>query len=130
MKFINSMRAERSIAQFLEADDVDAPAAKKAAEALKKIGGNAIPLVIDALGSADREQTTVLVETLATHLNDANFRQYAAGLGHSDQRCVTGVAWALSTTNNYNANQLVDLLGRGLGLQQRVIESCGRARLP
>ena len=111
MKFISSLRAEKSIAQFLEAENVDAPAARKAAESLKKIGDKAIPQVIDALAAADREQTTVLVETLTNHLNDNTFRQFAAGLGHADQRCVTGVAWALSSANNYKANQLVELLG-------------------
>ena len=42
MKFLSSIRAERSIAQFLGESDVDAPAAKKAAESLKKMGAGAI----------------------------------------------------------------------------------------
>jgi len=105
------MRAERSIAQFLGASDVDDPAARKAAESLRKLGGEAVPKVIDALATADQIQSTVLIETLSHQLNDKTFRQFAAGLGHSDQRCVTGVASALSTSTRYNANQLVDLLG-------------------
>jgi len=105
------MRAERSIAQFLGAGDVDDPAARKAAESLRKLGGEAIPKVIDALATADQIQSTVLIETLSSQLNDKTFRQFAAGLGHSDQRCVSGVASALSASTHYNANQLVDLLG-------------------
>ncbi len=111
MKFLSSLRAERSIAQFLGESDVDAPAAKKAAESLRKLGGGAVARVIDALATADKNQTTVLVETLASQLNDDTFRQFAAGLGHSDQRCVSGVAWALSNATSYNPNRLVDLLG-------------------
>lgn len=110
MKFLSSLRAERSIAQFLGESDVDAPAAKKAAESLRKLGGGAVAPVIDALATADKNQTTVLVETLASQLNDDTFRQFAAGLGHSDQRCVSGVAWALSNATSYNPNRLVDLL--------------------
>jgi HEAT repeat protein/tRNA A-37 threonylcarbamoyl transferase component Bud32 len=111
MKLISSLRAERSIAQFLAESDSNAPAAKKAAESLRKLSGGAIPSLIDALAAADKPQTTVLASALASHLSDATFRQFAAGLGHADKRCVAGVAWILSTNNAYNANQLVDLLG-------------------
>ncbi|MFW2403775.1 MAG: protein kinase domain-containing protein [Gammaproteobacteria bacterium] len=111
MKFLSSMRAERSIAQFLGENDIDAPAAKKAAESLRKLGGGAISPVIDALGTADKAQTGVLVDTLCANLNDDTFRQFAAGLGHDDQRCVSGVAWALANSSGYNANRLIDLLG-------------------
>jgi eukaryotic-like serine/threonine-protein kinase len=111
MKFISSMRAERSIAQFMGAGDIDAPVARKAAESLRKLGAGAIPVVINALETADKNQTTVLVETLSSQLNDATFKQFVTGLGHSDQRCISGVASALSAGTNYNANKLVDLLG-------------------
>jgi len=111
MKFISSMRAERSIAQFLGENDVDAPAAKKAAESLRKLGSGAIAPVIDALATADKAQTNVLVDTLCTSLNDDTFRQFAAGLGHDDQRCISGVAWALANSSGYNPNRLIDLLG-------------------
>ena len=111
MKFLSSMRAERSIAQFLGESDVDAPSAKKAAESLRKMGSGAISPVIDALGTADKNQATVLVETLTSNLNDDTFRHFAAGLGHVDQRCVSGVATALARSTTYNPNRLVDLLG-------------------
>ena len=111
MKFISSLRAERSITQFLGENDVDAPAARKAAESLRKLGGNAIPSVIDALAMADKNQTMVLIETLGSQLDDTTFRQFAAGLGHADQRCITGVASALSVGTGYTANKLIELLG-------------------
>jgi HEAT repeat protein/tRNA A-37 threonylcarbamoyl transferase component Bud32 len=110
MNFISSMRAERSIAQFLGESNVDAPAARKAAESLKKLGGSAVPRVIDALATADKNQSKVLIETLRSQLNDSTFMQFAAGLGHSEQRCVAGVASALAVSTSYNVNKLVDLL--------------------
>ena len=111
MKFISSYRAERSIAQFLEAPDIDTPVAKKAAAVLKKLGSGAIPSVIEALATADKQQTTILVETLSEQLNDNTFPYFVEGLGHADQRCIAGVAWALSVTNGYNVNLLIKLLG-------------------
>jgi HEAT repeat protein/tRNA A-37 threonylcarbamoyl transferase component Bud32 len=111
MKFISSLRAERSIAQFLGESDIDAPGAKKAAESLRKLGSGAIAPVIDALATADKDQTAVLVETLSRAVSDETFRQFAAGLGHEEQRCVAGVAAALARSTGYNPNRLVDLLG-------------------
>ena len=112
MKFLSTLKAERSIAQLLEEPSIDTPAARKAAESLKKGGSGVIPKVIDALAMADKDQTTVLVEALATQLNDKTFPELAEGLGHSNQRCVTGVAWALSSANGYSATQLLNLLGQ------------------
>jgi HEAT repeat protein/tRNA A-37 threonylcarbamoyl transferase component Bud32 len=111
MKFFSSLRAERLIAQFLEQSDINAPASRKAADVLRKLGEGAIPIVIDAFATADRNQTGVLVETLTEQLNDKTFRQFAAGLGHSDQRCITGVAAVMAGSTSYNPNLLVELLG-------------------
>jgi len=111
MKLISSLRAERSIAQFLAESDSNAPAAKKAAESLRKLGNGAIPSLIDALAAADKQQTSVLLAALASHLSDATFRQFATGLGHTDKRCLSGVAWVLSTSGSYSPNLVVDLLG-------------------
>jgi len=125
MKFISSYRAERSIAQFLEAPNIDAPVAKKAAAVLKKLGSGAIPSVIEALATADKQQTTILVETLCEQLNDSTFPFFVEGLGHSDQRCVAGVAWALSATNSYNVNLLVSLLSNEEISKPAVIDILG-----
>ena len=112
MKFLSTLKAERSIAQLLEEADVNSPAARKAAESLRKAGPGAIPKLIDAFATADKNHTSILVEALSNNLNDKTFEQFAEGLAHSDQRCVSGVASALASTNDYNAGQLLDLLGR------------------
>jgi HEAT repeat protein/tRNA A-37 threonylcarbamoyl transferase component Bud32 len=112
MKFLETLKAERSIAQLLEEADVNSPSARKAAESLKKAGPGAIPKLIEALGAADRAQTTILVEALGAQLSDKTFSHFAEGLSHGNQRCVTGVASALSGANNYNATQLLELIGQ------------------
>ena len=111
MKFVSSFRAERSVAQLLAAPNIDTPAARKAAESLQKIGSGAIPTVIDAFAAADKQQTTVLVHTLAKHVSDRTFSEFISGLGHSNQRCVSGVASALAAANGYSTDKLIDLLG-------------------
>lgn len=110
MKFISSFRAEKSIAQFLEARSVDAPDARKAAQTLRNLGTAAIATVIDGLATADKQQASVLIDTLREQISNKTFRQFAAGLGHADPRCVSGVASSLAATNGYNVNMLVDLL--------------------
>jgi HEAT repeat protein len=110
MKFVSSFRAERSVAQLLGAANIDTPDARKAAEALGKLGSGAIPTVIDAFATADKQQSTVLVSTLSQNVNNNTFNEFVTGLGHSDRRCVAGVASALAASNGYDANKLVDLL--------------------
>jgi HEAT repeat protein/tRNA A-37 threonylcarbamoyl transferase component Bud32 len=110
MKFVSSFRAERSLAQLLGAPNIDAPDARKAAEALGKLGTGAISTVIDAFAAADKQQATVLVSTLSKNVSNTTFNEFVIGLGHSDRRCVAGVASALASANGYDANKLVDLL--------------------
>ncbi len=111
MKFLSTLKAERSIAQLLDETDTNAPNSRKAAESLKKAGAAAIPHVIDALAAANKQQTTVLVETLSSQISDKTFAHFAEGLGHADQRCVSGVASALVSANSYDTGQLLALLG-------------------
>jgi len=111
MKFLNTLKAERSIAQLLEEPDIHSPSARKAADSLKKAGPGAIPKVIEALAVADKSQSTLLVEALTSQLTDKTFAQFAEGLRHGNARCVTGVAWALSSSGTYDTTQLLALLG-------------------
>jgi HEAT repeat protein/tRNA A-37 threonylcarbamoyl transferase component Bud32 len=110
MKFVSSFRAERSVAQLLGASNIDTPGARKAAESLGKLGSGAIPTVIDAFAAADKQQASVLVGTLSQNVNNNTFNEFVMGLGHSDRRCVAGVASALAASSGYDANKLVDLL--------------------
>jgi HEAT repeat protein len=110
MKFVSSFRAERSLAQLLGAPNIDAPDARKAAEALGKLGSGAISTVIDAFAAADKQQATVLVSTLSKNVSNTTFNEFVMGLGHSDRRCVAGVASALASASGYDANKLVELL--------------------
>jgi HEAT repeat protein/tRNA A-37 threonylcarbamoyl transferase component Bud32 len=110
MKFISSLKAERTIAQLLEENDVRTPAARKAAETLHKLGPGAIPKLVDALAATNKQQTMILIDALTAKVSDKTFNQFAEALTHRTPRCVSGAAMALSDADGYNANQLLDLL--------------------
>ncbi|MCK6370335.1 MAG: HEAT repeat domain-containing protein [Gammaproteobacteria bacterium] len=112
MKFISTLRAERSLSQLLAVRDLQAPEARKAIESLRKLGPSIIPNLIEAFAGAEREHTTALVQTLSSCVNDQTLKQVAAGLGHGNARCVSGTAAALGAATAYDANQLLGLLGR------------------
>lgn len=112
MKFISGLKAERCITQLLTERDVTTPESRKALENLRKLGPSVIPKLIDAFSTAEKEQTQALVQTLASQISDRTFREVALGLGHSNSRCVTGVAAALSASTSYDANGLLEYLGR------------------
>lgn len=112
MKFISGLKAERCITQLLTERDVTTPESRKALEDLRKLGPSVIPKLIDAFSTAEKEQTQALVQTLASQINDKTFREVALGLGHSNSRCVSGVAAALSASTSYDANSLLEYLGR------------------
>ncbi len=116
------MQAERAIASLLEESDAQSPAARKAAERLKKVGAGAIPKLIDALGHADKDQTRVIIDALEAQVSDKTFPYFAEGLAEGEQRCVAGVTKALSAANGYNTKPLLDLLSKEGVATSAVIE--------
>ena len=51
MKFFSTLKAERCLAQLMEQPDPGTPDARKALDALRSIGPNAIPKILDALAA-------------------------------------------------------------------------------
>jgi len=110
MKFLTAMKAERCVSQLLAEPDANTPTAQKALKSLKNSGKAAIPILIDALASADRYQTVGVVDALTAQVSDQTFKTVAQGLCHPNERCVAGVSWALSSSKDYNINLLPELL--------------------
>jgi HEAT repeat protein/tRNA A-37 threonylcarbamoyl transferase component Bud32 len=110
MKFISALKAERCISALLAEPDSNSAAAQKAVNALKNSGPGAIPIMIDALATADRYQTIGIVDALTAQVNDHNFKHIAKGLSHTNDRSVAGVAWALSNSQDYNVEKLPQIL--------------------
>ncbi len=110
MKFISAFKAERSVSQLLAESDSNTPIAQKALDNLKNSGPGAIPIMIDALAGADRYQTIGIVDALTAQVSDQNFKFIAKGLSHPNERCIAGAAWALSSSQDYSADRLTQIL--------------------
>ncbi len=128
MKFFSTMKAERCLTQLLSERDAHSSEARKALDSLQGIGRTAIPGVIDAFATADKEHSGALVTLLASLLDDTTFPLYADGLGHSNKLCVAGVTKALAISGSYDTNKLMELLGTDKVSKPALIEILGLVR--
>ncbi len=108
MSFLASFRSDQVLAQLVAQPDAASPAAQKLVDKLKKAGNRAVPKVIDALAMSDKTHTMVLVDILGELVNDKNLVMYREGLADGNERVVSGTAWALSSSTDYNPNSLLD----------------------
>jgi len=112
MSFFADLRADRLIEEIREAGDPLNPAAQKALAKLAKLGTGAIPKILDALVGADKKQTVAYVDVLTQFVDNKTFPDFAAALKDGNPRSVQGLAWALTTSRNYNPLLLFDLLAQ------------------
>jgi len=105
---LGGFRADQLISQLVGETDANSPAAHKLIERLKKIGPKVIPRVIDALAMSDKSHTIVFVDILASYVSDKTLKFYKDGLSDGGERVVKATAWALSSSNNFNVNALLD----------------------
>ena len=110
MAILGGFRTDQLIGQLVSESDTNSMAAQKTIERLKKIGPKVIPKIIDALAMSDKTHTMVFVDILASQVSDKTLKYYQEGLADGGDRVVSGTAWALSSSNNYNPNSLLDFL--------------------
>ena len=110
MAILGGFRTDQLIGQLVSESDTNSMAAQKTIERLKKIGPKVIPKIIDALAMSDKTHTMVFVDILASQVSDKTLKYYREGLADGGDRVVSGTAWALSSSNNYNPNSLFDFL--------------------
>jgi serine/threonine-protein kinase len=110
MKILSAFKAERTVATLLAEPNSNTPAAKKALQSLAKAGPGSIPVLIDAIGGADKFQVVGMIEALSEKVSEANFKHFIDGLKHPNQRCVAGVARALADSRKFNPNKLFKYL--------------------
>ena len=108
MSLFASFRSEQMLSQLIAEPDPSSAGARKLVERLKKAGNKAIPKIIDALALSDKSHMMVLVDILSALVNDKNLHLYREGLADGNERVVSGTAWALSSSTDYNANALLD----------------------
>ena len=108
MAILGGFRADQLIGQLTNETDINSRSAQKIIERLKNIGPKVIPRVIDALAMSDKGHTMAFVDILASYVSDKTLKYYLEGLSDGGERVVSGTAWALSSSNNYNANALLE----------------------
>ena len=108
MALLSGFRSDQLIGQLVSETDANSTAAQKVIERLKKIGPKVIPKIIDALAMSDKSHTMVFVDILASHVNNKTLKFFQEGLADGGERVVKGTAWALSSSNNYDANSLLE----------------------
>jgi serine/threonine-protein kinase len=107
MSFLASFRSDQVLSQLIAEPDPASAKARRLVEKLKKAGSKAVPKIIDALALSDKSHTMVLVDILGALVNDKNLDMYREGLADGNDRVVSGTAWALSSSINYNPNSLL-----------------------
>jgi HEAT repeat protein len=108
VNFLASFRSDQVLSQLIAEQDPTSSAAQKLVEKLKKSGNKAVPKIIDALALSDKTHTMVLVDILGAMVNDKNLDMYREGLADGNERVVSGTAWALSSSTDYNPNSLLE----------------------
>ncbi len=108
MSLLGAYRADQLITKLSAEKKPDGPSAQKLVERLKKIGPRIIPKVIDALALTDKTHTMVYVDILSSLVSDKTLDAFREGLADGNARVVSGTSWALSSSTNYDANNLLD----------------------
>jgi serine/threonine-protein kinase len=112
MKFLSTLKAERSIALLLAERDPKTAEARKAIDSLRKLGPSVIPRLIEAFATADNNHLPALVQTLSAQVSDATLRDVVEGLTAGNARTVAATASALAGSGNFDANALLAFLGK------------------
>jgi len=108
VSFLASFRSDQILGRLVAESDPASPAAQKLVDKLKTANSSVVPKIIDALALSDKTHTMVLVDILGSLITDKNLVLYKEGLADGNERVVSGTAWALSSSTDYNANGLLE----------------------
>jgi HEAT repeat protein/tRNA A-37 threonylcarbamoyl transferase component Bud32 len=120
MSFLSNYRADRLLAEVKASGNPASAEAQKALTKLVSLGANAITPLVDALTSADKRETLAYVETLSQLIDTKSLNLVFKHMAESNGRAVAGLAWALSSSQNYPASALLDALSKP-GLPKQAI---------
>jgi serine/threonine-protein kinase len=132
VKFLTTLRGDKLLADIKSSGDPSSPVARKAVEKLVALGKDAIPMVIEALGTADKGATMSYVEVLTALADAKNLPLILQGLAEPNPRTTAAVAWALSSAKSFPAGMLLEALkDRDLAGQALIdVIAAHKARIP
>jgi len=110
VKFLTSFRGERLLAELKASGELSTPQSRKVIDKLTALGRDGIPMILEALGKADKRETMAFVEVLTALADARNLPSLLAGLADGNARTVQAVAWALSSARSFPATLLLDAL--------------------
>ena len=108
MSLLGAFRADQQINALIAEQNPDSANARKLTQKLKNSGPKSIPKIIDALALSDKSHTMMFVDILSALVSDKSIEFFREGLADGNERVVSGTAWALSSSTDYNANKLLD----------------------
>jgi serine/threonine-protein kinase len=112
MSFISNYRADRLIAEIKASGNAAGPNGQKALAKLVAVGPGAIGPIVAALGSAEKQEMMVFVDALSQLADVKTLPMLVALLGENKGRAASGLSWALSTSNNYPPQALLEALAK------------------
>jgi serine/threonine-protein kinase len=110
MSLFANYRADRLIADIKSSGNPSGPVAQKALEKLIALGPSAIDPIIAALTTAEKKETLVYVEALSKLIDTRTLPHVLRVMSDANNRAVSGIAWALSSSKNYPPSALLDAL--------------------
>ncbi|MCJ7556648.1 MAG: HEAT repeat domain-containing protein [Gammaproteobacteria bacterium] len=110
LKFFGSMKAEKLLGQLLDGAEGDPAKSRKVVEALSRVGAPAVPKLLASLEHSSKKETVLIVEVLSNILDNKTLGVFIKGLESSNQRIISGLAWAMSTNDRFDPNKLLAVL--------------------
>ncbi len=110
MALFSGLKAERLISDVVTQQSMDSEPARKALEKLRKLGGGAVPKIIDALAAADNMTRPALVSVLSDLADKKSLKHYVEGMSDGNQRIVEGTAQALANSSKVDPLEILALL--------------------
>jgi len=107
MGLISDFRVGRLLERVLSAENVQSEKVADALTKLREAGKPAIPHIIEALSTANKDQRGVLTPILVTMLDNSTLSLFAKALGDKNPRIVNAVTALLQQAGAYDPNRLI-----------------------
>ena len=108
MSFFTNLRADRLVTEIRATSEPSDATRQKAIARLKEMGPGAIEAIFAALPDADKASTMAFVDVLASLVNPKTFPLFLRGLVQGSPRVISGISWALTSSQSYPASMLLE----------------------
>ena len=107
MGLISDFRVGRLVERVLSAENVQSEKVADTLTKLREAGKPAIPHIIEALSTANKDQRAVLTPILVTMLDNSTLSLFAKALADKNPRIVNAITGLLQQAGAYDPNRLI-----------------------